>query len=182
MECSPRLLILGIGNLLMGDEGVGVHAIRALEKEPLPAGVELLDGGTGGFHLLSCLSDYPAVIVIDATLDGDEPGTVKITTPRFLSDYPRSLGAHDIGLRDLIESAALLGPLPEVHLITVSIIDIRSVTTELTPSVERALAAVVQAVWRILSEEGFPLSFCQLRYKIKVLLRVAIIVHSRNFS
>ena len=59
MECSPRLLVLGIGNLLMGDEGVGVHAIRALEKERLPAGVEMLDGGTGGFHLLSCLRRVP---------------------------------------------------------------------------------------------------------------------------
>ena len=158
MDCSPRLLVLGIGNLLMGDEGVGVHAIRALEKEPLPAGVEILDGGTGGFHLLSCLTDYASVIVIDATLDGNPPGTVAITKPRFLSDYPRSLGAHDVGLRDLIESAALLGPLPIVHLITISIADIRCVTTELTPSVQRALPVVVQAVNRILSEEGFPAS------------------------
>jgi len=156
MECTPRLLILGIGNLLMGDEGVGVHAIRALERERLPIGVEILDGGTGGFHLLSCLSDYPSVIVIDATMDGNEPGTVEITKPRFLGDYPRSLGAHDVGLRDLIESAALIGPLPVVHLITVSIADIRCVTTELTPSIQRALAVVVQAVNRILSEEGFP--------------------------
>ena len=156
MECPSRLLVLGIGNLLMGDEGVGVHAIRALEQERLPAGVELLDGGTGGFQLLSRLSEYPSVIVIDASMDGNEPGTVGITKPRFLSDYPRSLGAHDVGLRDLIESAALLGTLPAVHLITVSIKDIRSMTTELTPAVERALVSVVQSVRRILGEEGFP--------------------------
>ena len=154
MPCNPRWLVLGIGNLLMGDEGVGVHAVRALEKERLPAGVELLDGGTGGFHLLSCLSEYPAVIVIDATLDGNPPGTVEITKPQFLSDYPRSLGAHDIGLRDLIESAALLGPLPATHLITISIADIRCVTIDLTPPVQQALAVVVQAVQQILCEEG----------------------------
>jgi hydrogenase maturation protease len=156
MECGPRLLILGIGNLLMGDEGVGVHAIDALEKEQLPPGVAMLDGGTGGFHLLSCLGEYPSVIVIDATMDGSEPGTVRITKPRFLSDYPRSLGAHDIGLRDLIESAALLGTLPVVYLITVSIADIRSMTTELSPAVQRALEHVVQSVRHILREENFP--------------------------
>jgi hydrogenase maturation protease len=156
MECSPRLLVLGIGNLLMGDEGVGVHAIRALERERLPIGVKIVDGGTGGFHLLSCLGEYPSVIVIDATMDGSEPGTVSVIKPRFLSDYPRSFGAHDIGLRDLIESAALLGPLPVIHLITVSINDIRSVTTELTPAVRRALVRVVQSVQRILREEEFP--------------------------
>ena len=158
MGCRPRSLILGIGNLLMGDEGVGVHAIHTLEKEQLPLGVEILDGGTGGFHLLSCLTEYASVIVVDATMDGKEPGTVEITKPRFLSDYPRSFGDHDIGLRDLIESAAMLGSLPVVHLITISIADIRCVTTELTPSVQRALAVVVQAVNRILSEKEFPAS------------------------
>jgi hydrogenase maturation protease len=155
MECRPRLLILGISNLLMGDEGVGVHAIHTLEKEQLPTGVEILDGGTGGFHLLSCLTEYASVIVVDATMDGNEPGTVEINKPRFLSDYPRSLGAHDVGLRDLIESAAMLGPLPMVHLITISIADIRCVTTELTPAIQRALTVVVEAVMRILGEEGF---------------------------
>ena len=158
MERSPRLLILGIGNLLMGDEGVGVHAIRALEKERLPAGVETLDGGTGGFHLLSCLDRRSSVIVIDATMDGSEAGTVRILKPRFLSDYPQSLGAHDIGLRDLLESASLLGTLPTVHLITVSITDIQSATTELTPAVEQSLVRVVQSVQHILREEEFPLS------------------------
>jgi hydrogenase maturation protease len=154
MEPHSPLLVLGIGNLLMGDEGVGVHAVRALENEPLPAGVEILDGGTGGFHLLSCLRDYPCVIIIDATLDDREPGTVRIIKPRFLSDYPRSLGAHDVGLRDLLESAALLGPLPTIHLITVSIAEIRSATMELTPSVQQALPKVVESVRQILREDG----------------------------
>jgi hydrogenase maturation protease len=156
MEPPRRVLVLGIGNLLMGDEGVGVHAARVLEAESLPAGVDVLDGGTGGFHLLSCLQEYPSVIIIDATMDGGEPGTVKTITPEFLSDYPRSFGAHDVGLRDLIESAALLGPLPRVHLVTVSIADLRNLTTELTPPVQRALAEVVRAVRGILDgEESF---------------------------
>ena len=156
MEPSPRLLILGIGNLLMGDEGVGVHVIRALQSEPLPSGVEILDGGTGGFHLLSYLvDDFRSVIVVDATMDDREPGTVGIIEPRFLSDFPRSLGAHDIGLRDLIESAVLLGRLPTIHLITVSIAEIRSATTELTPAVQQALPRAIQSVWQVLRQEGF---------------------------
>ncbi len=152
-EPHPCILVLGIGNLLMGDEGVGVHALRALERESLPGGVDILDGGSGGFHLLSCLREYPSVILIDATMDGQEPGTVRITRPEFLSDYPRSLGAHDVGLRDLIESAALLGPLPTVHLVTVSIADIGRMTTELTPAVQGALVHVVLAVRCLLGGE-----------------------------
>jgi hydrogenase maturation protease len=152
---APRILILGIGNLLMGDEGVGVHAVRALQEESLPAGAEILDGGTGGFHLLSYLCDYPTVILIDAVMDGRDPGTVAVTRPKFLSDYPRSLGAHDIGLRDLIESAALLGPLPAMLLVTISIAEIQSGTMELTPAVQKALADVVVSVRNVLRAEGF---------------------------
>ena len=156
MELHPGLLILGIGNLLMGDEGVGIHAVQTLQEEPWPSGVEILDGGTGGFHLLSCLQDYPSVIVVDAVMDGSPPGTVRIIQPRFLSDYPRSLGAHDIGLRDLIESAALLGPLPTIHLVTVSIAEISPATIDLTPRVRQALPKVVESVRHILREEEWP--------------------------
>jgi hydrogenase maturation protease len=155
MEPSPRVLILGIGNLLMGDEGVGVHAIRILEEQILPAGVELIDGGTGGFNLLSYLGEYPKVILIDAVMDGRDPGMVTIIKPQFLSDYPRTLAAHDIGLRDLIETATLLGPLPVMYLITVSIAEIGEGTTELTPAVEKALDDVVRSVREILCAEGF---------------------------
>jgi hydrogenase maturation protease len=149
MESHPRLLILGIGNLLMGDEGVGVHAIEVLQKERLPVDVKLLDGGTGGFHLLSYLQDYPTVILIDATMDSHAPGTVTVTQPKYLSEYPRSLGAHDIGLRDLLESASLLGPLPKMHLITISIAEILPGTTELSPSVQQAMTDVVKSVQNI---------------------------------
>jgi hydrogenase maturation protease len=155
MQPSPRVLIMGIGNLLMGDEGVGVHTIRILEEQTLPAGVELVDGGTGGFNLLAYLGEYPTVILIDATMDGRDLGTVTVMKPQFLSDYPRTLAAHDIGLRDLIETATLLGPLPEMYLITVSIAEIGEGTTKLTPAVEKALDDVVRSVRDILCAEGF---------------------------
>lgn len=152
MPSPSRVLVLGVGNLLMGDEGVGVDAIYALQRQPLPDGVELLDGGTGGFHLLSYLREHPRVVLIDATMDGKDPGTVSVTRPKFLSDYPRSLGAHDVGLRDLLESASLLGPLPDIDLVTVSIQKIRPATTELSPPVLAALPRVVDTVQNLLSQ------------------------------
>ena len=152
---APRALVLGIGNLLMGDEGAGIHVAQALQREPLPAGVEVLDGGTGGFHLLACLRDYPCVILIDATLDGRPPGTVATLQPQFLAEYPRSLSAHDVGLRDLLEAAALLGPLPKLHLVTISIAQVDSATVDLSPPVQQAIPAVLESVRRILRGEGF---------------------------
>jgi hydrogenase maturation protease len=132
-------LVLGIGNLLMGDEGAGVHALRAFTGESWPAPVRLIDGGTGGFHLLEYLTSYPRIVMIDATMDGAPDGTVSVLRPRYASDFPRALTAHDIGLRDLVESAALLGPLPDITLVTVSISTIRSMVTELSPAVAAAI-------------------------------------------
>jgi len=139
---SRRTLVLGIGNLLMGDEGVGVHAVQALTPEALPARVTVVDGGTGGFHLLSYFSDYDPIIMIDATLDGRPPGTVSLIEPRYATDFPRSLTAHDIGLRDLIESAALLGPLPKIYLITVSVADLQPMETTLSAPVQSSIPHV----------------------------------------
>jgi hydrogenase maturation protease len=136
----------------MGDEGVGVHAIRALERESPPLNVPLLDGGTGGFHLLSLFQEHREMILIDAALDGKPPGTVRVLHPRFAGDFPRSLGAHDVGLRDLIEAAALLGPLPRVDLVTVSIGHVEPMTLALSPAVAAAIPGVVRTVLGLLRD------------------------------
>ena len=141
---------MGIGNLLMGDEGVGVHVARRLEQQRLPADVDVLDGGTGGFHLLSELSSHDPVVLIDATMDGQPAGTVSLTEPRYASDFPPTLTAHDIGLRDLIVSAALLGGLPRMRLITVSIDDMQSMQMTLSPPVSAAVPRVLEQVWRLI--------------------------------
>jgi len=121
-EPDLGLLVLGIGNLLMGDEGVGVAVIRELERRELPAGVECLDGGTGSFQLLEPLGRARRVVLVDATADGQTPGTVTRLTPRFSRDYPKRLTAHDIGLKDLLDAFYLMGDAPRVTLFAVSII------------------------------------------------------------
>jgi hydrogenase maturation protease len=139
---STKPLILGVGNLLMGDEGIGIAAIRHLEQRGLGAEAELVDGGTGGFHLLGLFRAHSHIILIDAAADGKPPGTVSLIRPRFASDFPPSLTAHDIGLKDLIESAALLGDLPRVQLITISIAALTSMTLELSAPVKAALPQI----------------------------------------
>jgi hydrogenase maturation protease len=140
------ILVLGIGNLLMGDEGVGVHAVRLLDRERLPPDVTVVDGGTGGFHLLGLLQSYDPLIMIDATLDGRPPGTVTVLQPKFPADFPRSLTAHDIGLRDLVETAALIGELPHIDLVTVSIEHVQPMDLTLSPPVAAALPEVIALV------------------------------------
>lgn len=144
-------LILGVGNVLMGDEGVGVHAVRMLEQSVPADHVKILDGGTGGFHLLSLFQEYNPIVLIDATMDENPAGTVTLTQPRFASDFPRTLSAHDIGLRDLLESAQLIGPLPTLYLITVSIDKIQAMSMELSDPVQKSLPQVKKAIDGILA-------------------------------
>jgi len=145
-------LVLGVGNLLLKDEGVGIHVIRALEKEILPSGVDLMDGGTGGFHLISWLEEYEHIIMIDATLDNNAPGTVRIIYPRYSSDFPPLMSAHEIGLRDMVEAMALSGKLPDIQLIVISVEDINDVGMELTPKVEAAIPDVIDIVKELLKK------------------------------
>jgi hydrogenase maturation protease len=146
---STEILILGIGNVLMGDEGIGVHVVRHLENESLPQGVTCLDGGTGSFLLLEPMQRAGKVIIIDAAVDGAPPATVRRLTPRFSRDYPRTLTAHDIGLKDLLDAFYLLGNPPEVILYAVSIAALQEVGTELSPEI----AALVPEVARSVLEE-----------------------------
>ena len=151
MNTNQKTLILGLGNVIMGDEGVGVHVVRALEKLSLPPGVECLDGGTGGFILLEPLQNADRVILIDAAADGNPIGTVTRTTPRFSRDYPPTLTAHDIGVKDLLDAFYMQGGTREVILYAVAIDPHQPISMELSP--DCAMAAQI-AEFEILDELG----------------------------
>ena len=85
---KKHVLILGLGNYLMGDEGLGVHLARALENQEWPDEVEIVDGGTGGFLLMNQIESYEHVIMIDATMDNKKPGTINLIKPKFAKDFP----------------------------------------------------------------------------------------------
>lgn len=136
---TSRILVLGIGNYLMGDEGVGVHLARQLQQIQLPDCVEVLDGGTGGFHLLEYFERYHHIIMIDAALDNNVPGTINIIRPKFAADFPRAMSTHDIGMRDLVNALQLLGRMPDVWLITVSIESLQQQGIELTAAITEAM-------------------------------------------
>jgi hydrogenase maturation protease len=143
---GERVLLLGIGNVLMADEGVGVHIVRELEKTPLPPNVECLDGGTGGFQLLGPLQEADRILLIDACVDGQPAGTVRRLQPRFSSDYPRTLTAHDIGLKDLLDAAYLTDRPLNLTLFAISIDPLQGVGTELRPALANQLPEILRMV------------------------------------
>ena len=149
-EKKDRILVLGIGNYLMGDEGVGVHAIHALSKVDLPDKVDLLDGGTGSFDLMPIIAQYKTVFFIDATMDARNPGTIDVIYPEFAADFPKVLSAHDVGLKDMIDALEFNEELPNIILLTVSIKELSPLTTELSEPVQNSISNIVIRVKEVL--------------------------------
>ena len=144
-----KTLVLGLGNVIMADEGVGVHVVRALDQHALPPGVECLDGGTGGFALLGALESADRIVLIDAAADGNPLGTVTRIVPRFSRDYPPTLTAHDIGIKDLLDVYYMRGGGRDVVLYAITIDPHQPISMTLSP---QAAQAAEEAVQRILAE------------------------------
>lgn len=151
-EKKDSLLVLGIGNYLMGDEGVGVHAIHALSKVNLPDKVDLLDGGTGSFDLMPIIAQYKTILFIDATMDLREPGTIDVIYPEFAADFPKVLSAHDVGLKDMIDALEFNEELPKIILLTITIKDMSPMTIELSDKVQQAIPEVTKRVQAIVQK------------------------------
>ncbi|MCU0448089.1 MAG: hydrogenase maturation protease [Microscillaceae bacterium] len=149
---QDRILIMGIGNFLMGDEGLGVHLAQAIAERQLPENVDVLDGGTGGFFLMEYFENYPQVILVDATMDNRPTGTIRLIEPRFAKDFPRAMSTHDIGLRDLVEGLAILDKLPKIHLFVVSIAEIQSQQIELSPEIAAVIPTLENHILALVNE------------------------------
>jgi hydrogenase maturation protease len=108
-----RVAVIGIGNILMADEGAGVEALNLLEKRGCPDFVELIDAGTAFFAIVSDLREYEKLIIIDVARGGQPPGTVY----RFLLDDVKGnqalISLHDIGVVDALRMERLVGGVPE---------------------------------------------------------------------
>jgi hydrogenase maturation protease len=141
-----KILVLGVGNLLLGDEGLGVQSIEYLKNYGMPDDIDVLDGGTGGFHLLSLMDEYEKMILIDATIDEKPIGSLKVVYPKFSKDYPRALTTHDIGLKDLIETASVLNIIPEIILIAITIAPHQEIGMVLSPEIEAVLPLIGKKV------------------------------------
>lgn len=148
-----RGLVLGVGNLLLQDEGVGIHVVRAVVRAAetpegaLPAGTRVVDGGTLGLDLLPLLGESDAVVIVDAANLNREPGTIAVLRGDDLASVIAGhLSPHQVGIGDLLAVARLAGSLPEqVSLVAIQPADIAP-GIELTPDVAAALQQAVETV------------------------------------
>ena len=108
-------VIIGIGNILLQDDGVGVHVITQLENEKLPSTIELVDGGTSTLDTLGYFLDYRKVIIVDCLRAGLEPGTIYKIKPDDIKQYQtKNLSIHDVQILDVVKMANMMGQNPEV--------------------------------------------------------------------
>jgi hydrogenase maturation protease len=143
---DKKIVVLGIGNLLRGDDGVGVHAVRALEKMALPPEVEVVDSGTSP-ELLQHFDTAGKLVVIDAMDTGDKPGSIYRFRLDELKTEPQGMAsAHDIGLMSLINLARLSGrKIPETVFIGVQPASL-DISLELSADIAASLPAVTRLV------------------------------------
>ena len=116
---SPKTIVLGVGNLLLSDEGVGVHVARELMGMELPPGVSVVEGGTAGLNLLHLIRDADRLIVIDAVQGEGAPATVYRFDMDDIQDKGRGLIAsvHSLGVREVLDLCALTGKGPQTTVI-----------------------------------------------------------------
>jgi hydrogenase maturation protease len=143
---SSDTVVIGVGNTILSDEGVGVHAARLLQGDPrLPAGVTILDGGTIGLELIPYASDASRVLLLDAMNSGKAPGTLARMTGRDLLDTTGGWSAHQLGVADLIAALFLVSTSPQ----DIVVLGVQPANTDwgtsLSPEVEAALVPLVDA-------------------------------------
>ena len=147
-DCNRRpVLVLGIGNILLRDEGVGVRVIEQMQKIPLPDDVELIDGGTAGADLLDVLAERRKVIVIDAIQADCEPGTVlRFTADDLVRPDRVGMSLHELGLGGALKMTKQLGCEPkEVVVFGIKPKDI-SCGLELSEEITASVPKVVELV------------------------------------
>lgn len=144
----PKTLILGVGNYLLSDDGVSVHAIeRMLTLHQLPAEIQVVDGGTCGLDLLQYLEGISRLIIVDAVNNRAEPGTlIRLTGDQVPAYLSLKISPHDIGLPDLLATAKLRDLYPQQVVVLGIQPESLAVGVELTPAVAAHLDELVQAV------------------------------------
>jgi hydrogenase maturation protease len=151
-----RIVVLGVGNILLSDEGVGVRAIEALlEGYLLPAGVEVIDGGTSGMELLEDLSSVDLLIVADAVKAGKPPASIiRIAGADVPVFFRAKISPHQVGLSDVLADLEFMGEPPrETVIIGVQPVSMET-RMELTPEVTARLDEVVGMIVAELKSHG----------------------------
>lgn len=157
---ARKILVLGVGNLLLSDEGLGLHVIERLqERYVVPAEVQVLDGGTLGMDLLYYLEGCQTLLIVDVVETGKAPGTLirmeGDEVPAFLSI---KVSPHQVGIPDMLFAAKLKGIDPPDIVLWGVQPESFDIGLELSPAVEATVDVLVDKIREELASRGYTLS------------------------
>jgi len=167
---KAKISLIGLGNILMGDEGVGVHAVEALKRKyEFPEGVSLLDGGTLGLDLLHLIEGMDRVLFVDAVDLKRNPGTIAVIEDEDLPSFlgPK-LSLHHVGLSDLLFASSFMGTRPaEISLVGMQP-ETMEIGLELSKTVTDRFEKLLQVVVEKLREWGLEIKEKTVREPVYV--------------
>ena len=140
------VLVLGVGNLLRGDEGIGIHVVETMASMELPAGVEVLDGGTAGLDLVDDISGRELVVIVDA-IQSDQPSgsIVRLRGSQSLLDHA-GMSMHDAGVASALAACKFTGDVPTKVVMIGIVPESLGWTTCLSPRLQSGLQHIVDIV------------------------------------
>ncbi|MDP2754162.1 MAG: HyaD/HybD family hydrogenase maturation endopeptidase [Nitrospirota bacterium] len=148
-KVSPlKIVILGVGNLLLSDEGVGVHVANELVKLELPPGVTVVEGGTDGFRLINVITEADRLIVVDAVKGGGAPGSIYRFDINEVQNCPSGFktSVHQIGILEVINLSGLIGKTPQTTVIGIEPESLE-MGMELSPEVKAKIPRIIELIW-----------------------------------
>jgi hydrogenase maturation protease len=142
-----HILILGVGNLLLGDEGVGVHVAQRMMAMAMPPEVQVVEGGTDGFGLVNVITEADRMILIDAVKGGGQPGSIYRFEIEDCPPYPDifKTSVHQISILEVINLSSLIGATPRTTIIGIEPACVE-MGMELSPQIEAKIPRIIQMV------------------------------------
>ena len=147
---TPRTVVIGVGNLLQKDEGIGIHTVKALQEIPLPENVTIIDGGTSP-DIIACTRAGDRLIIVDAARAGGEPGTIYRFQPDdLIAESGAALSVHELGVPQNLRLMLLSGNEPsEVVIIGIEPKEIEwgiELSTELETKIPEIISVVLKEI------------------------------------
>ncbi|MFV2081442.1 MAG: HyaD/HybD family hydrogenase maturation endopeptidase [bacterium] len=146
-ETGKKIMILGVGNVLLGDEGIGVHIATHLKEFPLPDHIEVIEGGTDGFKLFHLILDTDRLIVVDCVKGGGEPASLYRFDIDEYTHFPDTYktSVHQISIDEVVTLSGAVGDSPETTFIGVEPSEI-FMSMELSLEIEEKLPRILELV------------------------------------
>ena len=148
---SGTTMVLGLGNLLLGDEGFGIHVIRRLKEAELPQHVSVVEGGVGGFNLLGYLDGVKRLLVVDVMMMESPPGKIHLLKQKPKEPGKTILSFHQVGVLEVIKMWGLLGYQPEITFV-VTRPERMEWNTELSPPLQPAVDEASELIKRLCAD------------------------------